>query len=165
MLSNQYVSLYYIFYIDRKYSFNLNYSLVLKTSTYVLHPTIWVKKNGAGQLLFPADLPGVLVNRTTGLIPSSWVLLWTGPGGWSCLPGCSGERDDGASPVYLVIPGPVRVVHGPVTALRDTLGENGRSPWELPRGTDTIQTLNQLMFLSSVSYIFQMVWKIHRSFC
>ena len=47
-------------------------------------------------------LPGVLVNGTTGLIPS---------------PLCSGERDDGASPVYLVIPGPVYVVHGPVTAL------------------------------------------------
>ena len=44
MLSNQYVSLYYTFYIDRKYSFNLNYSLVLTTSTYVLHPTIWVEK-------------------------------------------------------------------------------------------------------------------------
>ena len=47
-------------------------------------------------------LPGVLVNGTMGLIPS---------------PVCSGERDDGASPVYLVIPGPVYVVHGPVTAL------------------------------------------------
>ena len=47
-------------------------------------------------------LPGLLVNGTTGLIPS---------------PVCSGERDDGASPVYLVIPGPGHVVHGPVSAL------------------------------------------------
>ena len=40
-------------------------------------------------------LPGVLMNRTMGLIPT---------------PVCSGERDDGASPVYLVIPGSVYVV-------------------------------------------------------
>ena len=33
------------------------------------------------------------------------------------LPGCSGERDNGASPAYLVIPGPVRVVQGSVTSL------------------------------------------------
>ena len=52
-------------------------------------------------------LPGVLVNGTTGLIPS---------------PVCSGEQDDGASPVYLVIPGHVYVVHGPVTALELSIG-------------------------------------------
>ena len=36
-------------------------------------------------------------------------------------PVCSGERDDGASPVYLVIPGPGHVVHGPVSALRQVI--------------------------------------------
>ena len=58
-------------------------------------------------------LPGVLVNGTTGLIPS---------------PVCSGERDNGASPVYLFIPGLVYVVHGPVTALvlsPETCGAHG----------------------------------------
>ena len=45
-------------------------------------------------------------------------------GRWDQLPGpvLFDRQDDGASPVYLVIPGPVYVVHGPVTALQQMTG-------------------------------------------
>ena len=56
-------------------------------------------------------------SRLPGIPGPSWDIAsypTTGSATWSVL---FDRRDDGASPVYLVIPGPVYVVHGPIMAL------------------------------------------------